>query len=127
MGDQITLTIEDVELRATLNDSPIAAALVAGLPTQVRMSRWGDEYYGTIGLGMENDSETREDVEVGTLAYWPTGDALCIFFGPTPVSTGEMPRAASAVSVIGSISGDNLGTLRGLGSSVTVVIRHQSS
>ena len=104
----ITLTIENVELQASLNDSPIAAALVSDLPADVRMSRWGDEYYGSIGLGMGNDRETREDVEVGTLAYWPTGDALCIFFGPTPVSTGPMPRAASAVSVIGSVTGGNL-------------------
>ena len=118
----ITLTIENVELQATLNDSPIAAALVSDLPADVRMSRWGDEYYGSIGLGMDNDRETREDVEVGTLAYWPTGDALCIFFGPTPVSTGPMPRAASAVSVIGSVTGGNLDGLRQLGSSVSVRI-----
>ena len=118
----ITLTIENVELQASLNDSPIAAALVSDLPADVRMSRWGDEYYGSIGLGMGNDRETREDVEVGTLAYWPTGDALCIFFGPTPVSTGPMPRAASAVSVIGSVTGGNLDGLRQLGSSVSVRI-----
>ena len=118
----ITLTIENGELQATLNDSPIAAALVNDLPAEVRMSRWGDEYYGSTGLGMENDRETREDVEVGTLAYWPTGDALCIFFGPTPVSTGPMPRAASAVSVIGSVTGGNLDGLRQLGSSVSARI-----
>ena len=118
----ITLTIENVELQATLNDSPIAAALVNDLPAEVRMSRWGDEYYGSIGLGMENDRETREDVEVGTLAYWPTGDALCIFFGPTPVSTGDMPRAASAVSVIGSVTSGNLEGLRQLGPSVSAGI-----
>ena len=118
----ITLTIENVELQASLNDSPIAAALVNDLPTGVRMSRWGDEYYGSIGLGMDNDRETREDVEVGTLAYWPTGDALCIFFGPTPASTGPMPRAASAVSVIGSVTGGDLDALRALGRSVTAAI-----
>ncbi|MBU8913418.1 MAG: hypothetical protein KOO61_05295 [Spirochaetales bacterium] len=118
----ITVTVEDVELQAVLNDSPIAAALVNDLPAVVRMSRWGDEYYGSIGLGMDNDRETREDVEVGTLAYWPTGDALCIFFGPTPVSTGPLPRAASAVSVIGSVTGGDLDALRQLGSSVSVRI-----
>ena len=63
---EITLTVENVELQATLNDSPIAAALANELPTEVRMSRWGDEYYGSIGLGMDNDRETREDVEVGS-------------------------------------------------------------
>lgn len=124
MAVDITFTVEDVTLQAILNDSPIAAALGDLLPAEIRMSRWGDEYYGSIGLGMENDRKTREDVEVGTLAYWPTGDALCIFFGPTPVSTGDMPRAASAVSVIGSVTGGDLVALRALGWSVTAAIEH---
>ena len=123
MGADIILVFGDVVLQATLNDSPIATALADQLPTEMRMSRWGDEYYGTIGLGMENDRETREEVEVGTLAYWPTGDSLCIFFGPTPVSIGDKPRAASSVSVIGMVGGENLSALRRLGLSVTVAIR----
>jgi len=40
------------------------------------------------------------------LGYWPTGHAFCIFFGPTPASRGNEIRAASAVNVIGKVSGD---------------------
>jgi hypothetical protein len=47
-----------------------------------------------------------EDVDIGTLAYWPTGHAFCIFFGPTPVSTGQRPRAYSPVNVFGHVIGD---------------------
>jgi hypothetical protein len=43
-------------------------------------------------------------VDEGDLAYWPTMPAFCIFFGPTPVSTGNRPRAASPVNVFGKIS-----------------------
>jgi hypothetical protein len=39
------------------------------------------------------------------LGYWPTGNAFCIFFGPTPVSRGKEIRAASAVNVFGRIEG----------------------
>ena len=123
MGNRITITITDLALEALLNDSPIAAALLTQLPCEVRMSRWGDEYYGSCGVGMDNDAETKEEVEVGTLAYWPTGDALCLFFGPTPMSSGSKPRAASAVSVIGSLTSGDLDSLRGLGSSVTARIQ----
>jgi hypothetical protein len=45
-------------------------------------------------------------VEVGDLGYWPSGNAFCIFFGSTPVSQGNEVRAASAVNVIGRVSGD---------------------
>ena len=86
------------------------------------LSRWGDEYYGPIGLKMPNDADARDVVEVGTLAYWPAGDSLCIFFGPTPVSVSDEPRAASEVTVLGRIKGST-DSLRSLGSSVAVRIR----
>ena len=41
---------------------------------------------------------------MGDVCYWPQGEALCIFFGPTPASTDEKPRAASPVTVVGRIS-----------------------
>lgn len=115
---KIALEIESVRLIAKLTDSPVARALVEILPAQARLSRWGDEYYGAIGLSMPNDPKTRKEVEIGTLAYWPTGDALCIFFGPTPMSTGDTPRAASPVTVIGSVVEGEVTELRNLASSV---------
>ena len=43
---------------------------------------------------------------MGAVGYWPPGNALCLYFGPTPMSaTGEI-RPASAVNVLGSIEGD---------------------
>ena len=46
------------------------------------------------------------DVELGTLAFWPPGNAFCIFYGRTPASTDRTPRAASPVNVVGVLSGD---------------------
>ena len=43
---------------------------------------------------------------VGELGYWPVGSAFCIFFGPTPVSTGVEPRAYSPVNILGRVLGD---------------------
>ena len=43
---------------------------------------------------------------MGELGYWPVGNAFCIFFGPTPVSTDERPRAASPVNIVGNLQGD---------------------
>ena len=43
---------------------------------------------------------------MGALAYWPPGQAICLFFGPTPMSQSEDIRPASAVNVIGQIEGD---------------------
>jgi hypothetical protein len=58
---------------------------------------------------------------VGTLAYWPPGQAFCIFFGPTPASKGREPRAYSPVNRLGRITGDAT-VLRGVRSGVKVEI-----
>ena len=50
--------------------------------------------------------DARAEVEVGELGYWPVGHAFCIFFGPTPVSTGIQPRAYSPVNILGRMLGD---------------------
>jgi hypothetical protein len=56
-------------------------------------------------------------MEVGEIAYWPPGKALCIFFGRTPASTDERPRAASPVIPIGRVTA-GLDGLRPLGKRV---------
>jgi hypothetical protein len=123
MPTPISLRIGTLQLTAQLNDSATASALVALLPLQVRMSRWGDEYYGSLprALGVPEAADSREEMAVGELAYWAPGNALCIFFGPTPASTGSEPRAASPVNPAGMITGDST-SLRALGRSVDVTV-----
>jgi hypothetical protein len=45
-------------------------------------------------------------VDMGAVAYWPPGQALCLFFGPTPASRGDEIRPTSPVNVVGSLEGD---------------------
>ena len=118
MGVQIILTIDSVELYADLNDSPVAAALAANLPAETSMNRWGDEYYGSLGAPLGHfEGETAQIMAVGELAYWDPGNALCLFFGPTPASLGGEPRAASPVHRIGQVEGD-WAAVKALGPSV---------
>lgn len=117
MGEQIRITAGEVVLAVELNDSPSAGKLLEKLPLELSMSRWGDEYYGGCGLMVEEEPEARELMEVGEVAIWPPGSALCIFFGPTPASTGDEPRAASKVNPIGKVT-SGVEQLRPLGGSV---------
>ena len=50
--------------------------------------------------------DAREIVGKGDLGYWPQGPAFCIFFGPTPISTGDEIKPASAVNLFGKVIGD---------------------
>ncbi len=65
--------------------------------------------------------DATEDVEVEELGYWPVGSAFCIFFGRTPASTGDEPRAASPVNLIGRVI-DDATVLVGVGHGVKVKI-----
>jgi hypothetical protein len=37
------------------------------------------------------------------VAYWPEGNALCLFYGPTPISKDEQILAYSPVNIVGRI------------------------
>ena len=100
------LEIDSVLLQGRFNDSETADAIAAACPIDIRLSRWGDEYYGDCGVATGEESGAREIMEIGEVAYWPPGHALCVFFGPTPASAGAEPRAASPVNPVGTISGE---------------------
>jgi hypothetical protein len=109
MPNRITITAGSVTSEAELNDSPTAQAIWEALPITGRANTWGDEIYFAIPVQAEEEPGARADVAVGELGYWPTGSAFCIFFGPTPASTGTEPRAASPVNILGNVLGDATG------------------
>ncbi len=106
MSHVIRLRVGDLEFEAQLNESKTAQAIYDALPIKCIGSRWGDEYYSRIDVQMTEASDSRSEMAVGELAYWPPGTAFCVFFGPTPASFGDEPRAASPVNPIGHISED---------------------
>ena len=105
MAQDICITAGPVQLAAALNDSQTAQAVWNALPITASANIWGDEiYFGIpVDAGLEQGQET---VDLGDLGYWPPGRAFCIFFGPTPASRGAEIRPASAVTVIGRVTGD---------------------
>jgi hypothetical protein len=102
----IKISSGELTLQAELNESPTAQEIWKKLPLEGRANAWGDEIYFEVPVVMDQESDARAEVEVGELGYWPVGRAFCIFFGPTPVSTDERPRAYSPVNVIGRVQGD---------------------
>ena len=106
MPQNITIIADDVQVEAELNDGPTAKKIIGKLPIEASAQRWGGEIYFSIPVTAEVEPDSREVLEAGELGFWPTGNAFCMFFGPTPASQGDEIRAASAVNIIGKMKGD---------------------
>lgn len=117
----ISIEIGGLELEAELYSVPAADILLENLPLEAQVSRWGEEYYGSIPVDIPPSDRDKTVMEVGEIAYWVAGSAFCLFFGPTPASHDERPVAASDVVPLGRISGELAG-LRDLPGSVAVRI-----
>ncbi|AEA47203.1 cyclophilin-like family protein [Archaeoglobus veneficus] len=95
----------EVELYEDL--APVTVeAILNSLPIKGVVNRWGDEIYFETDVVVEVEENSKEVVEMGDVAYWIPGRAICVFFGPTPISEGDEIRPASAVNVIGKVVGD---------------------
>jgi hypothetical protein len=103
---EIRIVVGDLALDAELNESPTAREVWRTLPFETSFSTWGDEIYFSIPVKMDLESDAQEVVQSGDLGYWPSGNAFCIFFGPTPMSGEGEIRPASAVNIIGRVTGD---------------------
>lgn len=85
---EIKITLGESRYDARLYDTPTARKIAANLP-----------------LEAEKEEEAQDVQEVGNICYWVNGQAVAIFFGPTPVSEGEEPRAIEPVNLVGRLEG----------------------
>jgi hypothetical protein len=103
---KIKISSGGVSAIGVLEDNATADAIWEALPISARGNTWGDEIYFGIPVHAEEADDANDVVEMGALAYWPPGNAFCVFFGRTPASRGDEIRAASAVNRVGKIDGD---------------------
>ncbi len=86
-------------------------AIIKSLPMKydVILQCWGEEIFFFLpdtellkNIGYEN---AKVELGIGDVAFWPRDPAVCIFFGPTPLSkTGEnKPVAMEPVNVFARI------------------------
>ena len=106
LSQKILIKAGNITTEGVLNDTPTANAIWENLPLTGKANIWGDEIYFATPVKEGLEPTAKEVVERGDLGYWPPGRAFCIFFGPTPASTGAEIRPASAVNIIGRVEGD---------------------
>ena len=103
----ILFTESDKTAYIELDDSqsPITVkALLDNLPIEVKINRWGDELYTDKTPIVAEEENAQSVVNELDVAYWPEGNALCLFYGPTPISKSHdeiLPY--SPVNIVGKI------------------------
>lgn len=70
-------------------------AIIRKLPFEGRAALWKEEVYFEIPVKLGKE-KAKSTVDEGTIAFWPMGSALCIFFGQS--------QPYSPVSILGKIT-----------------------
>lgn len=87
-------------------------AIVRKLPVEGRAALWKEEVYFEIPIKM-GEEKAKPTVETGTIAFWPMGSAICIFYGKS--------QPYSPVSILGKIT-SNLEIFKQVKSGTTIKV-----
>jgi hypothetical protein len=97
IGREISIELDDSRSPKTVQ------AILENLPIEVKINRWGDELYTEKTQIVEREEDGKNQVNLFDVAYWPEGNALCLFYGPTPISEEGKILAYSPVNIVGRI------------------------
>jgi hypothetical protein len=86
--------------------------IIRKLPVEGRAALWLEEVYFEIPVKM-GEEKAKSNVEKGTIAFWPLGSALCIFYGES--------QPYSPVNVVGKIT-KNLELFRQVKSGTRILV-----
>ena len=86
--------------------------IVRKLPVEGRAALWKEEVYFEIPVKI-GEEKAKPTVETGTIAFWPMGSALCVFFGES--------QPYSPVNILGKIT-KNLELFKQVKSGATIKV-----
>ena len=98
---EILLELDDTYSPKTVDD------FIEKLPFTVDLNVWGDEIYTSESPITQPEENAKSLVHLNDVAYWPTGKAICLFFGPTPIGNPGEITPASPVNILGKVISPN--------------------
>ena len=95
--ENITIELDDTFSPKTCK------SIIDSLPFSVNAHVWGEEIYTDESPISQSEENAKDLVSINDVAYWPSGKAVCLFFGPTPIGKKDEIKPYSPVNVVGKI------------------------
>ena len=102
---KISFTSGSITIEGILNETETAKKIWSSLPLDSSVNTWRDEIYFSVQVDNELEN-SQEIVDLGDIGFWPPGNAICLFFGPTPISSEGEIRPASSVNIVVKLIGN---------------------
>ena len=104
--ENITIELDDAFSPKTCKD------ILDSLPFSVNAHLWGEEIYTDESPISQAEENAKALVDLNDVAYWPSGKAICLFFGPTPIGKKGEIKPYSPVNVVGKIIGSDKSVIK---------------
>ena len=95
------ITIDKIIFEVVLFNSPTANKIWNSLPISSNIKTWGKEIYFYTNVVANKEPNAKSIIELGEIAYWPSGKAIAIGFGKTPISQKDEIRLADDCNIWG--------------------------
>ena len=115
--ENITIELDDTYSPKTCNN------IFDSLPFSVNGHLWGEEIYTDQCLISQAEENAKALVDLNDVAYWPSGKAICLFFGPTPIGKKGEIKPYSPVNVVGKITDPDKSILKNFNDGTKISFR----
>jgi uncharacterized protein len=97
LNETVAVELDDSQSPKTVK------AILENLPIEVNINKWGEELYTDKTSIVAQEENAKSEVNLFDVAFWPEGNALCLFYCPTPISKAGKILPYSPVNIIGHI------------------------
>ena len=101
--NSINLKFSNYTLNIKLRSTNTANAIKNILPFKSIVKTWGDEIYFEIPIkkNLDLESDAKDVINLGEIAYWIDGKCIAIGYGKTPISQDNEIRLAAKTNIWG--------------------------
>ena len=101
--NSINLKFSNYTLNIKLRSTNTANAIKNILPFKSIVKTWGDEIYFEIPIkkNLDLESDAKDVINLGEIAYWIDGKSIAIGYGKTPISQNNEIRLAAKTNIWG--------------------------